>query len=401
MLQAQRSLLQSLQIASLSRRGSKTGNEGQDVNSLVATFIRNVSHELRTPVGIIQGYAELLHGGNLGELAPEQQQAAFIIVNRAHELHTIVERIGILLAAKSHTTVSMPLALTEVATRVVEEKRAAATQAGLEVDMQLETDIPSVRGDPYHLQHAVDCLVENALKFTPGGGRVKVAVYTEPGWVCLTVTDTGIGITKQELESIFTGFYQVDGSTTRRYAGIGLGLTVVRSVVEEHAGQIEVESQPDQGSRFTIKLPLSPADGEVNQSVKENIVLQHILIVDDKESVALALRDGLEVLPDCEITVATSGEQALQLFEQQSFDLLITDYNMPGMDGITLARHVQQLYPRTVTVMITAYTSETLREQAARLSVRRVLDKPVALVEVRNAVLEALNGELGNHPTSA
>ncbi len=120
------------------------------------------------------------------------------------------------------------------------------------------------------------------------------------------------------------------------------------------------------------------------------MALRRILIVDDEENVALTFQDSLERLPNCEIAIATNGEQALQLFEQQPFDLLITDYKMPGTDGITLAVRVRQLYPRTVIIMITAYGDQTLREQAARASIQRVLDKPVRLGEIRCVALEAL-----------
>ncbi len=120
--------------------------------------------------------------------------------------------------------------------------------------------------------------------------------------------------------------------------------------------------------------------------------MRRILVVDDEEIVVLTIQDILEELPNCEIAVSTSGQQALQLFEQQPFDLLITDYRMPDMDGLTLATRVRQLYPRTSVIMITAYGSDDLREQAARAYIQRTLDKPVELEEIRGAALEALNG---------
>jgi two-component sensor histidine kinase len=272
-----------MQQTNLSPPG-ECGPEAGNLDDLHYTFIQNVSHELRTPLTIIQGYAELLGDGSLGALAPEQQEAVFVIVSRASELRTLVERIDILLAVEAHETASLLLALDEIVAEVVKGRRAAATQAGLTLEVHLEPDLPPVSGTPQHLQQAIDCLLENALKFTPGGGRVEVQVYTEPGWVCLAVTDTGIGITGKELERILTRFYQRDRSITRRYGGIGLGLTLVRAVIKEHSGQIEVESQPGQGSRFTIKLPtLSPA-AQVAQLVEDAMPSQRIPIADDRES---------------------------------------------------------------------------------------------------------------------
>jgi len=369
----------------------REGNPGAgDLDDLHSTFVQNVSHELRTPLSIILGYAELLCEGNMGALALEQRDAVGIILNRAYELRTLVDRTGILMAAEAHTGISVPLALPEIVTEVVTDKRADATRAGITLEAHLEPGLPLVSGNPYHLQQAIECLIENALKFTSGGGRVEVQVYAEPGGVCLAVTDSGIGMTEEELERIASDFCQIDGSTTRQYGGIGLGLTVAKAVIAEHAGSIEVESQPGQGSRFAIRFPALPPDAQADQPVEGGVALRRILIVDDEENIALTFQDGLERLPNCEIAIATNGEQALQLFEQQPFDLLITDYKMPGTDGITLAARVRQLYPRTVIIMITAYGDETLREQAARASIQRVLDKPVGLGEIRCVALEAL-----------
>jgi CheY-like chemotaxis protein len=117
---------------------------------------------------------------------------------------------------------------------------------------------------------------------------------------------------------------------------------------------------------------------------------RRILIVDDDEQVALGLRDSLETLPNCEVAVATDGTQALHIFGRQPFDLLITDYQMPGMDGIALAKRVRRLYPQTAIIMITAYGSETLHGQVNDVSIQRILDKPARIVEIRSAVSEVL-----------
>ena len=119
--------------------------------------------------------------------------------------------------------------------------------------------------------------------------------------------------------------------------------------------------------------------------------LGRILVVDDESNLALMLKDSLGKLPNCEVTMATSGEQALQLFAEQPFDLLITDYKMPGIDGLTLAMRIRRLYPLTAIVMMTAYGSEDVRERAARVSIRNFLDKPVQLTDIRLAVLEELS----------
>ncbi len=369
--------------------GDDQEREKEELEELHSTFIRNVGHELRTPLTIMQGYAELLRDGELGQLAPEQQEALFVIVNRTYELRTLVERVGVLLEVQARSDASLPLTWSDVVQGVVQERREAATQAGLTVNMDLQPDVPSISGNPYQLRQAFDCLLDNAIKFTPSGGRIDVKAYTQPGWICLAVADTGIGIPEDKLQQLFTGFYQVDGSTTRRHGGIGLGLTVANAVAKAHSGHIEVESQPGRGSSFVIKLPVAVAT-EAERPMDKIAACRRVLVVDDEENVALTLQDGLEKLPNCDISIATSGDQALLLFEKQPFDLLITDYKMPGTDGMTLATRVRQLYPQTTIVMITAYSSEELRAQAASASIQHILDKPVKLAEIRSVALEAL-----------
>jgi CheY-like chemotaxis protein len=363
------------------------------LDELHTIFIQNVSHELRTPLSLLQGYAELLHEGELGPLSSEQQQALTIIVERTRELRTLVERIGILLATRAHATVSVPISLAELVAQLIQGRCGAASEAGLALEVHVDPNLPLISGDPYQLQPALDCLLENAIKFTPRGGRVEVRVYTAPGWVCLAVTDTGVGLPGEELARIFSPFYQIDGSTTRRYGGLGLGLGIVNAVVNGHGGHVEVASRPDQGSCFIVKLPAMPTPVFGEQARTDRAAPRRILVVDDEENVALTIQDGLERLPNCEIIVATSGAVALQLFEAAPFDLLITDYKMPGTDGMTLSARVRQLYPQTSIVMITAYSSQLLRQQATAIAIRYVLDKPVKLDEIRSVALEALESQ--------
>lgn len=218
-------------------------------------FVQNVAHELRTPLTILMGYAELLQDGYGGALSPEQQQVTATILKQVHHLRTLTERVDLLLGAQVGLNVRLPLSPVEVVANAVERVQAQAGQAGVEISVQLELDIPLVNGDARHLHEALACLLENAIKFTPAGGQIRVSLYHDAGWVCVAISDTGIGIAEVELPHLFAGFYQVDGSTTRKYGGIGLGLTLVGTVAKTHGGLIEVSSQSGQGSRFTIKLP--------------------------------------------------------------------------------------------------------------------------------------------------
>jgi signal transduction histidine kinase len=166
----------------------------ESTSELHSTFARNVSHELRTPLAILYGYAEMLATGDIGELTSDQHHAVKTITDHARVLSKLVERIDVLLAIESHLTAFLPLTFAGLVAQVLDEKRPLAEQAEIVLETQVDPDTPFVWGDPQQLRQAVECLVENALKFTPRGGRVSVQLYTEAERVYLVVADTGIGM---------------------------------------------------------------------------------------------------------------------------------------------------------------------------------------------------------------
>ena len=376
----------------------------QELETLKNTFIRSVQHELRTPVSIILGYADLLKNGALGDLEESQQQAILTIAGQADILRALVERITTLLDLEAYEAVNQPMTINDIVTSVVETQRHQAVQLGIMLESHFSSDLPLICGNPGYLRQTIECLIENALKFTSTGGFVKIEAMPEDDWVSIRVTDTGIGIAADKVGSIFDTFYQIDGSITRQYDGLGLGLAVAKAVVEAHGGSIRVESQPGQGSCFTLKLPALPLENVVDERTLAQIKRRRILIVDDEELVALTLRDGLEKLPDCEIVTATSGQQALKISQEQAFDVLITDYGMPDIDGMSLAQRIQRQHPQTGTIMITAYGESIMRRYGTQLPVQRILDKPVRLAEIRQAALDLLalsgssSGQTGGQP---
>ncbi|NBD36203.1 MAG: response regulator [Chloroflexi bacterium] len=372
-----------------------TDVELDNMKILQDIFIQTVSHELRTPLTVLKGYADLLSEGELGDLAPEQKEAMFIIANRAQELNTVISRIGALLAVESGAVTQHAISLSALIAQMLEKQRAMAKANGIKFEAKLPPNLPHISGDRQQLQEAVECLIENAIKFTPNGGHVTLTLDAQDDEVYLSVTDTGIGIEESDLTELFLPFHQLDGSPTRRYGGLGLGLTVVHKVVEAHDGELEVESELGEGSTFTVKLPaLKPAsvqDQDTAAAPAPDIPMHRILIVDDEEFVAFTLQEGLEKLPNCEVMITDNGKDALRLFAEQPFDLLITDYKMPEMTGVALATQIRQKYPETGVVMVTGYSNDLLRDPSAAAAIQRVLDKPVKLSEIRNVAQETLD----------
>jgi two-component system sensor histidine kinase ResE len=230
--------------------------ELRGLDRLKTEFIQGVSHELRAPLALIRGYAELLESGELGELSSLQQGPVEIITRRAQMMGDMVEDIALLLTAKARVLIREPLEVSELARASVEDFHLAADQASLTLCAEIASGLPLVDGEPVYLRRLLDNLIGNAIKFTPSGGSVTVRVYQQDEWVVLQVVDTGIGISPEEQERIFERFYQADDSTGR-HRGFGLGLTLVKEIVAAHKGMVSVESVLEEGSVFTVKLPVS------------------------------------------------------------------------------------------------------------------------------------------------
>ncbi|MGC9358622.1 MAG: ATP-binding protein, partial [Anaerolineae bacterium] len=228
----------------------------EELDNLKSEFIQNVSHELRTPLAIIRGYVELLEMGELGELRPEQKGPIDIVARRARMLTKMVEELTTILEAESKKSHYEIVSLVPFIEGLLEDFQASAQEAGLTLLAEIETEEAVVLGDPVHLRRVLDNLLSNAFKFTPEGGAIAVGLRTANNHAILEVADTGIGIPEDKLERIFERFYQVDGSMTRRYGGTGLGLALVKEIVENHGGTIEVESAVGEGTVFHITLPL-------------------------------------------------------------------------------------------------------------------------------------------------
>lgn len=241
---------------------ARTLAQRQELDRLKDELMQNVSHELRTPLSMILGYAEMLTSGELGAIRPEQRGAIETILQRALILKDLIENITAMLDNRGREQLTDLVSMPELVAGTLADFRVLAQQSDLALHGQITSHVPLVQGDPEHLRKVVDNLIANALKFTPAGGTVNVNLRGSSDEVILQVTDTGIGIPKEHMERIFDRFYQVDGTTRRRHGGSGLGLALVKEIVETHGGSVSVESQVGRGSTFSVRLPAAEADME-------------------------------------------------------------------------------------------------------------------------------------------
>ena len=222
-------------------------------------FVQTVSHELRTPLTFIKGYVELLLERVMGELNQEQVDALQIVAQRTESIVHLVNDIISLTRSELPSLQLHVLDLREVALLAVQAARAVTERAGLRLTTDFPDSLPEVMGDSQRLSQVFDNLIGNAVKFSPDGGTICVRLRAEEGTVRAEVSDQGIGIPADKLERVWERFYQVDGTTTRRFSGTGLGLAIVKRLIEAHGGQVGAESTVGHGSTFWFAVPR--ADG--------------------------------------------------------------------------------------------------------------------------------------------
>ena len=234
---------------------SQAYSELQETNRLRIELVQNVGHELRTPLSLIQGYVELLLDGDLGRILDSQRGALQVIHERSATLARLIHNLTMLQAVPRGALALASVSVVEVVQRALAEFWRSAEKAGIMFREELPAGLPSVVGDQERLELVFGHLVDNAIKFSPDGGTVTVRAWADENQVYVSVTDEGIGIAPDHLNRVFERFYQVDGTTKRRFGGMGVGLALVWEIVEAHGGTATVESEPGEGSTFTVALP--------------------------------------------------------------------------------------------------------------------------------------------------
>lgn len=230
-------------------------NRQAELDMMKNNFTQSVSHELRSPLGIIYGHAELLVSESLGSLNEAQRQSGEIIMRRVMMLTNLVDDLTALLAAETQEFRREDIDTTLLIHSLLADYRIRAEDLAITLQSDIEEPIPWIRGDSTHLRRVFDNLVSNAFKFTPPGGSITLRLYAKEKDVSIEVEDNGTGIPEEQLSRIFERFYQVESGSKRPHKGTGLGLALVKEIVEAHRGTVSVASKPDIGTTFTIRIP--------------------------------------------------------------------------------------------------------------------------------------------------
>ena len=381
--------------------------EADTANSIKDEFLAMVSHELRTPLTSILGWSQLLASGNLNE--PESKRALETILRNARAQKEIIDDlldISRIITGKLRLDVSS-VEMNRVIEGVVEGVRPAADARNIQLQTEIDPRTGPISGDPERLQQIIWNLLSNAIKFTPEGGRVEVRLERSDSHVEITISDTGQGIGPELLLHVFDRFRQFDSSSRRRHGGLGLGLSIVRQLVELHGGTVTAESPgAGAGTTFKVILPVtsvqryisdtettSPPIIEGNGATDSSPSLDgvRVLVVDDerdsREFVAAALMER-----GAEVVSFGSAIEALAEMEQRPFDVLVSDIGMPQMDGYWLINKVRQLPAerggRIPAAALTAYAGIEDRRHVLLAGYQLHIPKPIEPAQLTSIVAD-------------
>jgi signal transduction histidine kinase/ActR/RegA family two-component response regulator len=334
--------------------------DAEEANQLKDEFLATVSHELRTPLNAVLGWARML-GSEL--LPPDRARAAIAAIERnASALADIIEDLLDVsrIVAGTLQLERQPVDLVAVVQAALDIVRPLAVTGKVQLAFAPDlTAVDAISGDAGRLQQVIWNLLANAVKFTPEGGRVDVFIERSTGYMEVRVVDTGQGITPDFLPHVFDRFRQADGATTRRHSGLGLGLAIVRQLVELHLGTVRAASEGEgRGATFTVRLPVAvgetsaghaagPKERRTAASVASPMPRQprldglRILVVDDHAD-GLTLTSLVLTQAGASVTAVASVREALQILETDRPDALVSDIGLPDEDGYALIQKVRQ-----------------------------------------------------------
>ncbi|HEX3559976.1 MAG TPA: response regulator [Pyrinomonadaceae bacterium] len=365
---------------------TRVNRELTEANRAKDIFLATLSHELRTPLTPVLGWVNLLRttgGPGAADEGFVTQGLDAIERNARLQARLIDDLLDISRVVSGKLRIeSEPVDLCRVVEMAVETVRAEADARDIEIRVELPDCPVVVQGAPVRLQQIVWNLLSNAVKFTPRAGRVRVRAWRERGEARVEVADSGIGIAPEFLPHVFDRFRQADGSTTRQYGGLGLGLAIVRALTELHGGWVRAESEGlGRGARFTLGLPCAVAADMREETFDEGdaeAVFLPILVVDDSVE-TVELLQMLFTRRGYDVTGVCSASEAVERAREKAPSLIISDISMPGVDGYTLLAELRRMpgLERVPAIALTGHAMDEDRTRALAAGFAVHIAKPV------------------------
>jgi len=387
-------------------REQEARKEAERANRMKDEFMATLSHELRTPLNAILGWAQLLRGAS-NMPAHDLAEGLEVIERNARVQTQLVEELldmSRIVSGKLRLDIHR-LDLVSIVSDAMESVRPAANGKQIDLQTKIDPNLGPVNGDARRMQQIIWNLLSNAIKFTPGGGRVQLILRREQSQVQIIVSDNGIGINEEFMPHLFARFTQADGSSGRKHGGLGLGLAIVRHLVELHGGTVTAHSAGQgKGATVTVSLPLAASesaaggpDDQDEQSARaasSELLGVSVLVVDDEPDARALLKRVLHAHGATVYTASSAAEGYLALREHRP-NVLLSDIAMPDEDGYQLLANIRALSAEeggeTPAVALTAYAGPEDRRKAMVAGFQLHLPKPVETAELL-AVVANLSG---------
>ncbi len=408
-------LYEAAQNTAMNERAAR--EDVERTSDLKDEFLANLSHELRTPLTAILGWSQMLQRRRTLDAVDIREGLEIIERNTRQQVQLIDDLLDTSRIASGKLRINVqsvdPVSIIEAALETI---KPAADARGIRIEKILDTAAGPISGDPSRLQQVMWNVLSNAIKFTPRSGKVQVLLQRINSHIEISVTDTGIGFKPEFLPHVFERFRQADGSTTRRHGGLGLGLSIVRHLVELHGGTVQATSPGEgKGATFSIQLPLTAVQRKTSEQERRHpkaarpsnrdfklpdLSAVKVLVVDDeadgRDLVRFVLEDS-----GANVITAEGGKQALALVEQQKPDVIVSDIGMPEMDGYEFIKRVRAFEKHsdrhTPAIALTAFARSEDRTRALQAGFMIHVAKPVEADEFL-ATVASIAGRAGRSP---